>query len=189
MRPRVPGRRAWLPMAAVTGLALVAAACGEPTAQIISYEASPISYEIPSEFTALDSDGVSAVQYFGPVGSAAGSFGGDPVLSLISSAGGEAESFMSLRSLSVGGRFDPLDSENPEVANNVQVLNYIEISEPEVWGVRLQILVDAGVSDFQALVDRRSDQITVSEMRCTQACFVEQVELIDQIQQSWSLDS
>jgi hypothetical protein len=168
--------------------ALIVAACGEATAQRISARDSFLVYEIPAEFTALDDDGATSVQYYGVAGSTVGSFGTDPVLSVLSGPGGESESYTSLRSLSVGGRFDPLDTEDPASTESVEIINYVEISEPEVWGVRVQLLVDAGVSDFQALVDRRSDQITVTEMRCTHACFAEQVDLIDRIQRSWSID-
>lgn len=183
------------PVIAAAAFATLGTACGEPSAYIVTPTDSPISFEVPSGFGELEGDGVSATQYYGPTGSSSQQFGSDPVLSLVSIAGGENVSFVNLRSLAVGGRFDPLDSEDPEdpeaaeAAEAAEVIGYSEYGDSDIWGVRLRLLLTSGVRDFQALVDRRSDRITVSEMHCTQACFVEQAELIDQIQRSWSLES
>jgi hypothetical protein len=53
----------------------------------------------------------------------------------------------------------------------------------------MQLSIGRGASDFQALVNRRSGEVVVTELICTQACFLEQFDLIDQIQGSWSLES
>ena len=71
----------------------------------------------------------------------------------------------------------------------MELLGYIEIGSPDVWGIRLRLLTGNGAADFQILVDRESDQIVMTQLICTQACFLNQLDLIDQIQASWSLES
>lgn len=190
MRSPRRGLAARTGLVAASALALgLAAGCGQPTAQVITPEDSPLSFEIPIEYTELEDDGAAGVRSFGTAGTSPDQYGSDPVVSVFSMDGGEDVSYASLRSLSVGGRFDPVATEDPDEQEAAGLLGYVEYGEPDVWGVRLRLLLESGISDFQALVDRRSDQITLSEVHCTQACFAEQVDLIDQIQRSWSLDS
>ena len=101
---------------------------------------------------------------------------------------GDQASFQGLRLLATAGRFDPLDEVEENLPAGMQVIGYSEISEPKAWGIRLQMLMGPNVADYQALVDRRTNQIAITEMFCTQACFIEQQALIDQIQRSWSLE-
>lgn len=175
-------------LAAWLALAVAASSCGAPSAQVIGVEDSPFSYEVPTDFAILDEPEDPNIRVFGPAGSEVEEYGSDPILLVISSPDGELASFTSLRSAVVGGQFDPLDQDDPRVAEQLQVLGYTEIAEPDVWGIRLQFLTGPGASDVQVLVDRRSDQVSLTRMFCGQACFADQAELIDQIQASWSLD-
>lgn len=183
-----PGRSAVASALVLTlGMAMIAAACGEPSAQVIAPEDGTLSFEIPVEYAELD-DTAGGVRSFGTPGSSAGVYGSDPIVSVLATDGGETASYLSLRSLPVGGQFDPVETEDPSEKAIAELLGYIEIGEPDVWGIRVRLLLDSGISDFQALVDRRTDQITLSEVHCTRACFAEQADVIDRIQTSWSLD-
>jgi hypothetical protein len=171
----------------VLAMTLIAAACAEASAQIVTPDDGTLSFEIPVEYAELD-DTAGGVRSFGTPGSSAGGYGSDPIVSVLATDGGETASYLSLRSLPVGGRFDPVETEDPTEQAMAELLGYIEIGEPDVWGIRVRLLLESGISDFQALVDRRTDQITLSEVHCTRACFAEQADVIDRIQRSWSLD-
>lgn len=172
-------------VAALLGLA----ACGEPTAQVIQAADTRFTYELPVDFDVLPTpDDVAPGQRFGPEGAVADQPGSEPIFSLATIGAGDQASYQGLRMLATAGQFDPLQQTDDPLPDGMQVLGYAEINEPKAWGIRLQFLMGANVADFQALVDRETDQIAITEMFCTQACFVEQQSLIDQIQRSWRLE-
>ncbi len=165
------------------------AACGQPTAQLVRPIDTGFTYEIPAEFGELDQPlGVEGRQQYGPPGAVIEESPSEPLLSMTSLGSGDQASFQGLRLLATAGQFDPLDETAENLPAGMQVLGYSEISEPGAWGIRLQFLMGSNVADFQALVDRRTNRIAVTEMFCTQACFVEQQALIDEIQRSWRLE-
>lgn len=168
---------------------LVTAACGAPTAQLVQPADTRFRYEIPAEFTdiGLETEGKPGLAY-GLADSSLQSLSNNPVMFLAISSSGESESFRSLRVLATGGEFDPLDQELEELPNDTTLLDYVEIGEADVWGIRMRLAIGRGAADFQALVDRESDQVVFTELICTQACFLEQLDLIDEIQNSWSLE-
>ena len=165
-------------------------ACGEPTAQVVEAGQGQVTFEMPAEFTDLALEN-AAGSAFGLPDSLADQLNNDPVLYLRAESGGESTSYQSLRAMVTGGQYDPLDPDMAEVASasGTAVIDYQEINQPEVWGIRMQVAVGRGALDFQALVHRRSGEVVVTELVCTQACFLEQFELIDQIQGSWSLET
>jgi hypothetical protein len=168
--------------------ALVAVGCGEPTAQVLDVPDSPFRYELPTEFDDIGVEvGNEAGRVFGLPGTDLAGLASDPVFLLTTMPSGETASFKSLRLLATGGELDPLDESVP-LPSDIQLLDYVEYGGPDVWGVRLRLIIGRGAADFQALVDRQSDQVAITELFCTQACFVDNVELIDQIQASWSLE-
>ncbi|MEM7273543.1 MAG: hypothetical protein AAF547_10720 [Actinomycetota bacterium] len=178
-------------VAVMAGLALATAGCGAPTAQEVSTDGSRFRFEVPVEYGQIEfgidpltAQGVA----YGTPGTDSADVPSDPVLVMTAGSGGEAASFRSLRELSTGGAFDPLDPGDDVDAGNLQILGYDEIITPEVWGVRLQLALGRAGTDFQALVDRRSDDITVSQLICTQACFNDHLDLIDEVQTSWRLE-
>jgi hypothetical protein len=164
------------------------ASCGAPTAQVVSADESRFSFELPIEFTdiGVEDDGQPG-EVYGLPESTLDQLGSDPVFLVTTVPTGERASFQSLRQLFTGGEFDPLDPDLEELPNDTELLGYIEIADERVWGIRMRLAIGRGAADFQALVDRQSDQVTVTELICTQACFVEQLDLIDRIQQSWTL--
>ncbi|MEM9566128.1 MAG: hypothetical protein AAGA93_26140 [Actinomycetota bacterium] len=169
--------------------ALGLSACGQPTAQLIKPDDTRISYEVPIDFEPLLLPGQpSEREQYGPPGAEISESSSEPLLSLTSIGSGDQASFMGLRMLATAGQFDPLDDDPTAMPEGMQLLGYSEISEPEIWGVRLQFILGPTVADYQALVDRRTNRIAISEVFCTQACFVEQQDLIDQIQRSWRLE-
>lgn len=182
-----PARTAGLALA--PALILFAAACGAPTAQVVHPADTRFSYELPVEFTdlGLETEGQPG-QAYGVGQSSLDSLSNDPVMFVATTESGDRESFQSLRVIATGGEFDPLDTSLDELPNDTTVLDYIEIGEPDVWGIRMRLAIGRGAADFQALVDRESDQVVFTEVICTQACFIEQLELIDEIQNSWSLE-
>jgi hypothetical protein len=170
------------------GAIVALASCGEPTAQVVSPGDSRFSFEIPAEFTELGGAGEEqAGQFYGLPDTSLQQIGSDPLLLMTTIAGGELASFQSLRQISTRGAFDPLDPELDPLPNDTELAGYLEISDPEVWGVRMVLGVGSNIVDFQALVDRQSDQVVITELHCNQACFIEQQDMIDQIQQSWTL--
>lgn len=168
---------------------LVAVGCGEPTAQIVRPAESRFTYELPVEFTDLgEKDGTPGLAY-GLPDVVAGQLASDPVFLVTTRDSGDLASFQSLRLLTTGGEFDPRPESLDPLPNEMELLGYIEIGNADVWGIRLRLLTGNGVADFQILVDRESDQIVMTQLICTQACFLYQLDLIDQIQASWSLES
>lgn len=169
--------------------ALALAACGEPTAQIIQPGESRFTYELPAEFTdiGLELDGRPGLAY-GLPDTTIDSLANDPVMFVATIPSGDRESYQSLRVLATRGEFDPLDPDLDPLPNETRMLAYVEIAEADVWGVRMRLSIGRGATDYQALVDRESDQVVLTEVICTQACFLEQLELIDRIQTSWSLE-
>jgi hypothetical protein len=180
-------------LAAVTPMVVAAAslalgACGEPTAQRVQPPDARISYELPIDYTDIELQEGEVGQAYGVEGSRLDALASDPVLILATLPSGETASFQSLRTLATGGEFDPLDESLDPLPNDTQVLGYVEYGEADVWGIRIRLAVGRGAADFQALVDRRSDQVVITELICTQACFLEQLDLIDEIQASWNLE-
>jgi hypothetical protein len=174
--------------AAGLGASLLLAACGGPTAQVVTPQDSRFSFELPIEYTDIgDSPEGNPGQAYGLPDTSLEQLGSDPVFLIATLPTGESASFQSLRQLATGGEFDPLDPELDPLPNDTELLDYVEIANAEVWGIRMRLAFGRAAADFQALVDRESDQVTVSELICTQACFIEQLDLIDQIQQSWTL--
>lgn len=170
-------------------VALVATGCGEPTAQIVRPEDGPLTFEIPIEFTDLGAETDDGAGFaYGLPDTSLEEVGGDPVFLVGTLTNGDTASFASLRQLATFGEFDPRDPDLDPLPDDTELLGYLEITEPEVWGVRLRLAVGQSASDFQALVDRRTGQVTVSRVVCTQACFVDQIDLINEIQASWSLE-
>lgn len=171
----------------VTVVAVGVVACGEPTAQVIQPEAGRISFEVPADYVDIGAANDSPPgQAFGLPSSPVDELSGDPVVLVGADSGGTAASFASLRSLSTFNEFDPLDE--AAVPASVRVLDYSEILESEVWGIRLLLTSGATALDFQALVDRRSGDVVVTRVVCTIACFRRDATLIDEIQQSWNLE-
>jgi hypothetical protein len=168
-------------------LAVVATGCGEATAKSITVPDSTMSFVVPIEFTDLRPDHEQGVVY-GLPGSSAVQLSAEPVVFMMATPGGDSASFQGLRKLATGGQFDPLDASLDALPNDTKVLGYNEIIEPDVWGIRLTLTVGAGAKDFQALVDRATDQIVITEVTCTQACFVKEGDLIKKIQSSWNLE-
>ena len=113
---------------------------------------------------------------------------------------GDLASFAALRQLSTNGEYDPVEQvrngdgsvslkASSAVPADSFVISYEEISEPEVWGIRISLAVGPSARDFQALVTRATDRVVITELTCTQSCFLEQADLIQKIQASWSLES
>lgn len=171
------------------GLALATGACAPaPTSQAVRPPDSPISYTIPVGFTSLD-QGADGTAVYGRPGSPADGLADDPVLYMTTLAEGDAMSFEILRRIATGDEYDPLDPSLSALPDGARVIGYKEITEPKVWGVRLRLAVNGGAKDYQALVDRTTDKVVVTELACTQVCFKRQTKLIEQIQGSWSLES
>lgn len=166
-------------------------ACGSPTHQIIQPEPAAFTYELPIEFVEIADTGASGTSYALP-GTPVDSLSGDPILLTATAPDGEDQSFRSLRELATGGQFDPLNPD-PDVvhtaADQTTLINYAEITEPDVWGLRMRLTIGDLVIDYQALVDRRTDDVVLTEVYCTLACFSDQLDLIDDIQTSWQLES
>ena len=183
--------RTW-PLAAVAGLVFAPAAltsCGEPTAQVVRAGDTPIRYELPAEFTTLTNDGDGAgAAVFGLPGSSLVDLNDHPVVNMMTSPKGSSMSFQSLRLIATGGAFDPLDPELEPLPDNTQLVRYSEIKNDQVWGMRITLAAGQAAKDVQALVDRATDEIVVTEVTCTQACYLEQYDTIEQIQGSWSLE-
>ncbi|MDH3682029.1 MAG: hypothetical protein OEV40_18995 [Acidimicrobiia bacterium] len=174
---------------AVVGIGVVIAACGEPTAQIIHPDDSPVSFVLPAEYADITEEtGEGQSLVYGLPSTPLDSLSSEPVVLVDTLPSGQNASFSSLRELSTFGEFDPLDPDLETLPNDTQVLGYLEIVEPEIWGIRLRMAIGQGASDFQALVDRASGQVVVTRVICTQACFLEKIDLIDDIQGSWSLE-
>jgi len=169
-------------------LTLLATACGDPTAQVVRPDDGPVSFELPVEYADIGVDAGEEVGVFwGRPDTGLESYSSDPVVLVDTIPGGETASFSTLRELATFGEFDPLDPE-ADLPEDAGVLNYIEIIEPEIWGVRLQLADGEGVFDFQALVERGTGEVVVSRVVCTEACFVEHTVEIDEIQTSWTLE-
>lgn len=185
-RPCPPAVR-WVGL--VVGICAVSTACGEPTAQIIQPSDSPVSFQLPAEYTDISDPAAGGESLiYGLPSTPLDALSSDPVLLVDTLPSGQNASFSSLRELSTFGEYDPLDPELETLPNDTQVLGYVEIIEPDIWGVRLRLAVGQGASDFQALVDRGSGRVVVTRVICTQACFLEKIDLIDEIQGSWSLE-
>jgi hypothetical protein len=174
--------------ASALALAVTATACGEATAKSIQVPDSTMTFVLPVEFTDLGPDPAGGLAY-GLPGSSAVAYSSDPVVFMVAVPGGDAVSFHSLRLAATGNKFDPLDASLTTLPDNTKVIDYKEIIEPDVWGIRLKLVVGSGARDFQALVDRTTDQVVVSEVTCTQACFSQDIDLIQKIQGSWSLET
>lgn len=167
--------------------ALMAVGCGEPTAQVVQLPDSRFSYELPVEFTDIGvAAGDDPGRVYGLPETTLEELGGEPVFVVTTTPSGEVASFKSLRMLATAGVFDPVDESVP-LPDDTELLGYVEYGEPDVWGIRMRLVIGRGAFDFQALVDRQSDQVVVTELICTQACLVEHLDLIDEIQASWSL--
>jgi len=171
-------------------LALLATGCGAPTAQVLQPPDSPFAFEVPADFTDLGAgSGDEAGRLYSLEGSTVDELGSDPVLLFTTGSNGADASFQSLRTLATGGQYDPLDPDLDEaVTGGRRVLDYSEITEADVWGIRMLTVAGRTVSDFQALVERRSDRVVLTEVACTQSCYLENVDLIDRLQTSWSLE-
>lgn len=183
------GRRAVGGAASGLALALVTGACGQaPAAQAVKVPESPISFTIPAAYATLD-QGASGTTVYGRPGSSADGLADDPVLYMTTLIEGDAMSFEILRRIATGDQYDPLDPALATLPDGAQVIGYKEITEPKVWGIRLKLAVNGGAKDYQALVDRTTDKVVVTELACTQVCFKRQTKLIEQIQGSWSLES
>lgn len=194
----VPVRR--LPLLGV-GLALGAlvAGCGEASAREITVPESSISFVVPKEFDDLGGvDGPAAV--YGRPGSDLDEIGDEPVLFMTSIEHGDMASYAALRMLSTNGEYDPVEQvdngdgtvslrASSAVPADSFVIDYEEISQPDVWGIRIKLAVGSAARDFQALVTRATDRVVISELTCTQSCFLEQADLIQNIQASWRLES
>lgn len=178
------------PWAVVAGgaLALLGGACGQATARTVQAPDSRISYVIPSGYAALPPGGDGTAVYGRP-GSPVEGFADNPVLYMATLTEGDAMSFEILRRVATGDQYDPLDASASSLPDGAKVIDYKEITEPNVWGIRLKLAVNGGAKDFQALVDRTTDKVVVTELACTQVCFKRQTKLIEQIQGSWSLES
>lgn len=183
------------------GLALVGlvAGCGEASAREIKVPESAISFVVPKEFDDLGGvEGPAAV--YGRPGSDLDEIGDEPVLFMTSIEHGDMASFAALRMLSTNGEYDPVEhvdngdgtvslQASSEVPADSFVIAYEEISQPDVWGIRIKLAVGSAARDFQALVTRATDRVVISELTCTQSCFLEQADLIQKIQASWRLES
>lgn len=184
-----------------SGLALAALAtgCGEASARSVTVPQSSISFVVPNEFADLGGvDGDAAA--YGRPGSTLDNVGDEPVLFMASLEDGDLASFAALRMLSTNGNYDPIQqvsnsdgsvslSASSAVPDDTIVIDYEEIMQPDVWGIRIKLAVGSAGKDFQALVSRATDQVVVTELTCTQACFLEQADLIQKIQGSWNLES
>ncbi|MDH4075707.1 MAG: hypothetical protein OEY41_01015 [Acidimicrobiia bacterium] len=201
----LPGARRLQPQGAgpILGAVLAGAAaligCGEATAREITVPESSISFVVPREFDDLGGvDGPAAV--YGRPGSNLDEVGDEPVLFMTSIEHGDLASFAALRMLSTNGEYDPVDQvSNGDGTVSLQasgdipadsfVIDYEEIAQPDVWGIRIKLAVGSAARDFQALVTRATDRVVITELTCTQSCFLEQADLIQKIQASWSLES
>lgn len=183
------GMKVGMAVTVVAAALALTAGCGAPAAQIVRTDESPVAYEIPIGFNEIEgADMASPARFFAAGDTDVDSFGNDPIFALVGGPGGQQHSYRSLRALAVQGRFDPLDPDDPNRPEGVVQLGYVEINEINVWGIRIRLRINNDISDFQALVDRRSDQIALATVHCTRACFAEHGDVIEQIQRSWSLD-
>lgn len=180
-------------------LGALLAGCGEASAREIKVPESSISFVVPKEFDDLGGvDGPAAI--YGLPGTTLDDIGDEPVLFMTSIEHGDMASFAALRLLSTNGEYDPVEQvsngdgtvslkASGDVPADSFVIDYEEISQPEVWGIRIKLAVGSAARDFQALVTRATDRVVISELTCTQSCFLEQADLIQKIQASWSLES
>lgn len=194
-----PSRRPGLLVGTMAAGAAVLTGCGEATAREIIVPESSISFVVPSEFNDLGGvDGPAAV--YGRPGSTLDEIGDEPVLFMTSIEDGDLASFAALRRLSTNGEYDPVEQvsngdgsvslqASSDVPADSFVIAYEEIAQPDVWGIRIQLAVGSSARDFQALVTRATDRVVITELTCTQSCFLEQADLIQKIQASWSLES
>ena len=180
-----PRRRTWSVAAATVALG---AGCGQASARIVQLPDSPISFQVPVSFAELTQSGDPGAVYGRP-GSSAGEVGDQPVLFIAAAANGDLASYKALRSLATNGQYDPLDSSLSSLPDGAQLIDYKEINAGRVWGIRLKLAVSGAAKDFQALIDRTSNSLVVTEVTCTQSCFNQQATLIEHIQGSWSLES
>lgn len=182
-------RSSRLALAAVAVATLGAGAgCGQASARLVQLPDSPITFQIPMSFVDLtrsDDDGT----VYGRPGASPDQIGDDPIVYMASSSNGDMASFKQLRMLATNGQFDPLDPSLTSLPDGAQVLDYKEITDGRVWGIRLKYSHGPAALDFQALIDRTSNSVVVTEVTCTQACFTQQATLIEHIQGSWSLES
>ncbi len=177
--------RAWVMGTGALALVGLLGGCGQPTAQVVRPPDGQISFEVPVEFADLG-EGDNQGLLYGLPGSSSTELSNKPILFMGVLSAGDSASYQGLRQIITGGEFDP--RAEPPLPKNAQLIGYTEINQADVWGVRLRMAIGSGVTDFQALVHRASDQVIVTELTCTQACFVEQADLINQIQGSWSLE-
>jgi len=196
---RLPPKGAGRFVGVVAAGAAVLTGCGEATAREITVPESSISFVVPKEFNDLGGvDGPAAV--YGRPGSTRDEIGDEPVLFMTSIEHGDLASFAALRKLSTKGEYDPVEQvsngdgtvslqASGDVPGDSFVIAYEEIAEPDVWGIRIQLAVGSSARDFQALVTRATDRVVITELTCTQSCFLEQADLIQNIQASWSLES
>ncbi|MEZ5406442.1 MAG: hypothetical protein R2761_00350 [Acidimicrobiales bacterium] len=196
---RSPPRGAGLVLGAALGGAALLTGCGEATAREITVPESSISFVVPKEFDDLGGvDSPAAV--YGRPGSTLDEIGDEPVLFMTSIEHGDLASFAALRMLSTNGEYDPVEQvsngdgsvslkASGDVPADSFVIDYEEIAHPDVWGIRIKLAVGSAARDFQALVTRATDRVVITELTCTQSCFLEQADLIQKIQASWSLES
>ncbi len=175
------------------------AGCGEATAREVKVPESSVIFVVPKDFDELGGiDGPAAV--YGRPGSTLNEVGDEPVLFMTSLEEGDLASFAALRTLSTNGEYDPVEQvsngdgtislqASGDVPADSFVIAYDEISEPDAWGIRIKLAVGSSARDFQALVTRATDRVVITELTCTQSCFLEQADLIQKIQASWSLES
>ncbi|MEM8924779.1 MAG: hypothetical protein AAGD35_14850 [Actinomycetota bacterium] len=178
--------RAPFALVALLGAASLAA-CGAPTHELVTPGETDFAFEVPAEFTALETEGAATT--YGYPGSEDDEALNSPKLLTAGFNSGASESFQSLRMIATNNEFDPRDPDLENLPNDTLLAAYDEITEADVWGVRLVLLVGStGAVDFQALVDRRTDEVAISNISCNQACFLRDRDLIDDIQTSWSLE-
>ncbi|MGI9604505.1 MAG: hypothetical protein ACR2P0_00055 [Acidimicrobiales bacterium] len=181
-------------MAALFGvIAIVASACGAPKAVEAAGSPDGVHFALPTDWIEVDRqiDGTSQSVQFAPAGidQAQLPWGPEPIVTITSGLRSDVVNFRELRAMATGGVYDPL-TEDPPDDLPFTVTSYFEITEPGAWGIRISGVAEGNrVVDLLGIVNRQNEVVSLSTITCTEACYVANFEQINEIQDSWALES
>lgn len=175
---------------AVLAVGPAVGACGQPAAQRIEPPDSQFSYELPAHYVDLGLfEDVPSAAIYAPDGVAPEEMPRHPHVLVRVVPGSDHLSYQNLRMLATDNQFDPLDETLNPLPNGIQLVNYLEFAEPDWWGVRVLLVVGSNTFDHQILVDRHTNQVGISIVTCLRTCFAEEIDVINRIQTSWTLEA
>lgn len=92
-----------------------------------------------------------------------------------------------------GFEFDPLDEWRKNPQGNVRILGFEEVTNDDgAHGIRIRILLRSltgtNVVDQTVMVDSATSRLYGFTIGCSLECFTEQVDVIDEIAESWTLE-